>query len=1185
MNKQRFFAYLSIGFYCLVAILSFAETQHHSLSNWYRFACDAAARAKDSTALVKIYNATNGSKWTLTSKWDFTKPISTWTGITFSSADCRVTAIKLNSSGLDGTLPTEIGDLTALTSLDLADNKIAGKVPDELTKLVKLQKLYLNKNLLTAVPDMSKVTTLVDVKLESNKLDFSYLELYSKITAFTYTPQDSIGTAQTITVNDGDKVELTTFATAGGKNGVFEWFKDGNSTGVPKSDNSSLRFDDVRTTNAGEYVLKITNSSLGALGIFTKKITLKVNPCYISNNTVEKSATVCEGDTLPTLKGSEAKNAKDPLRYQWQLSADKKKTWVDADTSKDYRPKAISDTTFFRRVAYDNRCKSDTSNIIQLNFVKKIQNNKISNLQSQIICKGDSAKTFIGTTPTGGGGKYTYQWQSSSDKKIWSNELKSKDFKPLNITTTTYFRRLVQGACSVDSGTVVEVTVFPSFQSNKIIGDQTICPNGAVVVLKDTTIAFTSVDVKNFKYAWQKSFDNKKWARADTLSKIDSVPEFTPKNISQKTYFRRVISGLCGGDTSNTVTIDMFEAIRNNVVSTDKAVTCEKDSILPNLVGTEVLGGGGNYNYVWQSSLDSLNWADRFTSASFTSVSLTDDTYFRRIVNSACYSDTSNVVKLKMVFDFGANSIGTSQIVCAGSKLDSLEGNSQKGKGNFEFEWQFSPDSINWKPFDTLGTNKNFIPDTLVYPITFFRRAVKGGCQISYSNIVYIENVQALSNNRIRNDNQTICEGELFMTVIATTPTGGGGGYKYQWQNSTDSTNWVLADTNAYLQPARIRQTTLYRRIVSANECNPDTSSIIKITVVNKIGNNKVLDNQEICEGVAADTLVGSVPTGGLGHDSTFVYIWQATTDSVWRNVAATRSYAPNLVNTSTKYRRIVMANNCFTDTSKIVEVRVNEKIRNNDIIEGRQTICKGSLPDTLKASLPIDGVGLFLYQWQTSSDRKEWKNIADATGQDLKAASPDTTTYYRRIAANQCFSDTSASEVVTVLPLPNVSAGVDTVVNIGQSVRLIPKGALRYQWEKHPSIALADSTSATPLVTPSVTTLYTVIGTDSRGCSNKSSVWVRVKDDPIVHAVEVITPNGDGLNDNFYIENLEAYPDNLLIIFNRWGKQIAQFKDYKNDWDGVFEGSPLPTGVYFYVLTFKISDRVKKGSFSILNN
>ncbi|TCC88426.1 Calx-beta domain-containing protein, partial [Pedobacter hiemivivus] len=88
-------------------------------------------------------------------------------------------------------------------------------------------------------------------------------------------------------------------------------------------------------------------------------------------------------------------------------------------------------------------------------------------------------------------------------------------------------------------------------------------------------------------------------------------------------------------------------------------------------------------------------------------------------------------------------------------------------------------------------------------------------------------------------------------------------------------------------------------------------------------------------------------------------------------------------------------------------------------------------------------------------------------------------------------------------------------------------------------------------------------------------------------------SPNGDGLgNENFIIHNIERYPDNEVLIFNRWGNKVFQVKGYNNR-DKAFGGvantgllvnksAVLADGVYFYIIHTKDSSgalRVNKGS------
>ena len=82
-------------------------------------------------------------------------------------------------------------------------------------------------------------------------------------------------------------------------------------------------------------------------------------------------------------------------------------------------------------------------------------------------------------------------------------------------------------------------------------------------------------------------------------------------------------------------------------------------------------------------------------------------------------------------------------------------------------------------------------------------------------------------------------------------------------------------------------------------------------------------------------------------------------------------------------------------------------------------------------------------------------------------------------------------------------------------------------------------------------------------------------------------SPNGDGLNETFIIEGLDAYPGNTIYIFNRWGNKVFSASPYHNDWDGTSDSDrftgrgALPVGTYFYVLELK--DGQKRSGFVYL--
>ncbi len=100
---------------------------------------------------------------------------------------------------------------------------------------------------------------------------------------------------------------------------------------------------------------------------------------------------------------------------------------------------------------------------------------------------------------------------------------------------------------------------------------------------------------------------------------------------------------------------------------------------------------------------------------------------------------------------------------------------------------------------------------------------------------------------------------------------------------------------------------------------------------------------------------------------------------------------------------------------------------------------------------------------------------------------------------------------------------------------------------------------------------------TSIEGCTDTVIVAYEISSDIV--KTNIITPNGDGINDYLAFPNIQKYETNRLVIFNRWGTEIAFFENYRNFWDAYL----IPDGVYFYVLYLGDGVTPVKGSFTIV--
>jgi len=95
-------------------------------------------------ALVALYESANGSGWTSNNGWVETNTPCNWSGVTCEAG--RVSKLALAGNQLNGTIPPELSNLTALQELYLSNNRLSGQIPPELGNLTALQIFFFTDN-------------------------------------------------------------------------------------------------------------------------------------------------------------------------------------------------------------------------------------------------------------------------------------------------------------------------------------------------------------------------------------------------------------------------------------------------------------------------------------------------------------------------------------------------------------------------------------------------------------------------------------------------------------------------------------------------------------------------------------------------------------------------------------------------------------------------------------------------------------------------------------------------------------------------------------------------------------------------------------------------------------------------------------------------------------------------------
>jgi gliding motility-associated-like protein len=171
----------------------------------------------------------------------------------------------------------------------------------------------------------------------------------------------------------------------------------------------------------------------------------------------------------------------------------------------------------------------------------------------------------------------------------------------------------------------------------------------------------------------------------------------------------------------------------------------------------------------------------------------------------------------------------------------------------------------------------------------------------------------------------------------------------------------------------------------------------------------------------------------------------------------------------------------------------------------------------------------------------------------------------------------------INVLPNEGLEITADTIILEGESIGLeVLNGTFdSFLWT--PSTGLDADDVPDPTASPVESITYILDAINSYGCPESDTVLVNVLENLQVY--NVFSPNGDGTNEYFEIQNGGAFPEILVEVFNRWGTKVFSSVGYTDDkrWDGTVNGKDAPVGTYYYVIILQPGSEPITGNVTII--
>ncbi len=234
--------------------------------------------------------------------------------------------------------------------------------------------------------------------------------------------------------------------------------------------------------------------------------------------------------------------------------------------------------------------------------ITTITNNSITAPVITTFCGTGDPAIIAASTPAGGGGTYTYQWQSSPDGTTFTNisGAIAITYDPPVISTITYYQRVVSSACALPStSNAIEVYYTTCIGNGNAItapAVTTFCVNGDPAVIAGSTATGGN---GTYTYQWQSSPDGTTFTNIAGATAVS----YDPPVINTTTYYRRVVtSGACTTPfVSNVINIIVEPALANNILDPQPATAfCGLYNPLTNgvvdLTASTPTGGNGAYN-------------------------------------------------------------------------------------------------------------------------------------------------------------------------------------------------------------------------------------------------------------------------------------------------------------------------------------------------------------------------------------------------------------------------------------------------------------------------------------------------------------------------------------------------------------------------------------------------------------
>lgn len=675
------------------------------------------------------------------------------------------------------------------------------------------------------------------------------------------------------------------------------------------------------------------------------------------------------------------------------------------------------------------------------------------------------------------------------------------------------------------------------------------------------------------------------------------------------------ISGLEAGNYSLTVTDNLGNTFNGQfpvgtftpmfVVPQITSVTGDENNT-NGAIQLSITGGNPAYTYNWDNGATTSSISN--LSAGQYCVTVTDQ---NGCTAEACY--TVDVVVLPLAF-----SANSTEVVCNGESTGTAS--VQISGGSSPYAISFG-DNVTLSSSDGVVNRDNLPAGNLTFIITDANNTtIQGSVMITEAAPI------AIQTTTITHDADAPgCTGAISIEL-----TGGNPGYSVQWNSPNTGTDIIgLCEGNyvptvrdasgctVTLDPIFVNTFFLDKEVMNV-ECREDQNGSVSISASGGSGEytyswaneqGEVISDQAMVDGlVAGDYTVTVTETSGnmivetLTVGTNSMLTASVAVESDFRGFGASCQESTDAIisvsaadgNGSLMYTWLDSDRNLVGDGDRLENVgpgdytievmdQVGCTVTNEVFISAPPAIevnafvsnlsCVGRRDGSITA-IATGGTGALSYNW---SNQGSTPNINALIQGQYRLTITD---------ANACESvQTYMVEEPAPIQVSIETTPADDGCN-GIASATVNGGTAPYTFRWNSNAANTDS-----VLTGLCPGDYMVAVVDANGCeASPEVVEAEVLDRrfPCMEMRTVISPNGDGENEEFYINCIELTNDNRLLIFNQWGQLVFEAENYDNNWSATTSnGEKLPDGAYYYIFEFTDNEGSfiqNKGSITVIS-